>query len=530
MDFDPVLVPDWLGRSAARWPDKVGLVAGGQRLTYQELDELSSRLAAGFVRLGLKKGQRVIIWLGNSAETVLAIYGVLKAGGVFVVLDIKTPWSAVRNVISDAAASFLLVSGKKSVDKSFYNDSLADRKLAGLKIIMAGAEEKFSAQKSNVFSFQELCRTSPSGQSRPLILENDLACLIYTSGSTGKPKGIMCTHHNIISAARSIIQYLGNTAEDVILNILPLSFDYGLYQVFMCFMFGGRLVLEPSFAYLQDILETIEREKVTGFPIIPSISAMLLKLKSFPRKQLSTLRYITNTGATWPVSHIRQLRQMLPAVKLFSMYGLSECKRVSYLPPELIDEFPESVGRPMPNLEIAIIDRWGRPVPPGKAGQLIVRGPSVMQGYWGDKKLTARVFRPGKYPEDRWLFTGDLFHQDEHGLLYFHGRKDRQIKSFGHRLNLVEVEKVISGLDKITEVAAVPVPDEIGGTVVGVFVVFQKGAALSENQLRQYCQRHLEPYKVPRHIWFRKSLPKTTTGKVDYKKLKQMAEEMKAGG
>ncbi|MGC9056240.1 MAG: class I adenylate-forming enzyme family protein, partial [Candidatus Saccharicenans sp.] len=263
------------------------------------------------------------------------------------------------------------------------------------------------------------------------------------------------------------------------------------------------------------------------FPIIPSISAMLLKLKKFPAKQLKSLRYITNTGAAWPVFHIRRLREMLPEVKLFSMYGLSECKRVSYLPPELIDKYPDSVGIPMPNLEVSIVDHRGRPVPPGKPGQLLVRGPTVMQGYWRDKKLTKKVFRQGKYPEDRWLHTGDIFRQDENGLLYFVGRRDRQIKSYGHRVNLTEVEKAIARLDGIVEVAAVPIPDEVGGAVIGVFVAVKKGAGAYENRINQHCQQNLETYKAPRHIWLMDSLPKTPNGKINYKKLLTYLEEGK---
>jgi acyl-CoA synthetase (AMP-forming)/AMP-acid ligase II len=242
------------------------------------------------------------------------------------------------------------------------------------------------------------------------------------------------------------------------------------------------------------------------------------------------LRYITNTGAVWPVSHIGQLRKLLPDVKLFSMYGLSECKRVSYLPPELIDEYPDSVGIPMPNLEVAVVDRRGRPVPAGKPGQLIVRGSTVMQGYWRDKKLTKKVFKPGRYPDERWLQTGDIFCQDENGLLYFVGRHDRQIKSFGRRINLGEIERVLSGFDGLTEAAAVPVPDEIGGQVIGVFVTAKKGLRLEEDQIKKFCQQYLEPYKIPRYIWAMKSLPKTANGKVDYKKLMNSLDKFMPAG
>lgn len=524
MDFEPVLVHDWLSRSAARRPYKVALVSRGQRFRYKELDYLSTRLARSLINLGLTRGQRVVVWLESSVEAVLSIYGTMKAGGVFIILDTKSPWPAVKDIINDAGAGFLVAGGRILRDGNFLSD-----KISGLKIIITEKEETEIPEKDGLFSFQKLLKKMQPVEGKPQVLENDLACLIYTSGSTGKPKGIMCTHHNIISAARSIIQYLGNTEDDVILDVLPLSFDYGLYQVIMCFMFGGRVVLAPSFAYLQDILNLLEKEKVTGLPIIPSISALLLGLKKFPLESFRSLRYITNTGAAWPVSHIRRFREMLPGVKLFSMYGLTECKRVSYLPPEMIDEFPDSVGRPMPGLEVAIVDKRGQPVSPGRAGELLVRGPSVMQGYWRDKRLTEKVFRTGKYPEDRWLHTGDLFRQDEHGLLYYLGRRDRQIKSFGHRVNPAEVERVVSGLEGVTEAGAVPVPDEVAGMVVGVFLVFRKGFEFNENRIMEHCRKYLEPYKIPRYFWPVKSLPRTASGKIDYRKLTSRVAHLTAG-
>lgn len=515
MQFDPVLLHDWLTRTASRRPGKTALVSRGQRLTYREIEEKSTRLAEALVLMGFKKGERGVICLDNCPEAVIAIYGILKAGGIFVVIDSKSPWPVVDSILEDSGARLLVTYRRKIYQRDSSKNLLAD-----LQLVIVDGSQSPPRTCPKALNFSGLVEKLSVEVKLPRLLENDLACLIYTSGSTGKSKGIVCTHHNMVTAARSIIQYLENTPDDIILDVLPLSFDYGLYQVLMCFMFGGTLVLEPSFAYIQDILAAIEKEKVTGFPIIPSISAMLLRLKKFPARQLRSLRYITNTGAAWPVSHIRQFRELLPWVKLYSMYGLSECKRVSYLPPELIDQHPDSVGIPMPNLEVAVVDRRGKPVPPGKSGQLVVRGPSVMQGYWRDKKLTDKVFRRGRYPEERWLQTGDLFRQDENGLLYYLGRRDRQIKSYGHRINLAEVEKTIASLSGVVETAAVPIPDDIGGAVIGVFIVMKREAGLSEIQVKQHCQQNLEPYKIPRHIWLLDALPKTPNGKINYKELR----------
>lgn len=518
MQFDPVLIHDWLTQTARRHPDKTALVSRGQRLTYREIEEKSSNLASALVLMGFRKGDRALICLENSPEAVIAIYGVLKAGGVFAVIEPKSPWPVLSSIIKDAGARILITYRHKLFRREGLKE---DIKLPArrFQVIIVDGSHSVPHTYRRALKFSGLTEKLPVSVSLPRVLENDLACLIYTSGSTGKPKGIMCTHQNVVAAARSIIQYLQNSRHDIILDVLPLSFDYGLYQVIMSFMFGGTVVLESSFGYIQDILSLIQKEKVTGFPLIPSISALLLKLKNFPARQLKSLRYITNTGAAWPVSHIQKLRENLSGVKIFSMYGLSECKRVSYLPPDLIDQHPDSVGIPMPDLEVAIADQKGKRVPTGQTGELIVRGPTVMQGYWRDKKLTRRVFKQGKYPADRWLYTGDLFRQDEKGLLYFVGRRDRQIKSFGHRINLTEIEKTVSRLEAVLEAAVVPVPDDIGGEVVGLFVVGKKGTRIDEAQVKQFCQQNLEPYKIPRHIWLKDSLPKTPNGKIDYKAL-----------
>src|SRR5204862_3207526 len=200
----------------------------------------------------------------------------------------------------------------------------------------------------------------------------DLAALVYTSGSTGNPKGVMLTHLNMVSAATSITTYLENREDDIILSVLPLSFDYGLYQALMAFKIGGTLVLERSFTYPHAVLDRLVREKVTGFPLVPTMAAILLQM-DLSQYDFSRVRYVTNTAAALPVEHIRRLRALFPHVTLYSMYGLTECKRVSYLPPDQLDIRPNSVGKGMPNEEVFVVDDEGRRVPPGVHGELVVR-------------------------------------------------------------------------------------------------------------------------------------------------------------
>jgi acyl-CoA synthetase (AMP-forming)/AMP-acid ligase II len=354
----------------------------------------------------------------------------------------------------------------------------------------------------------------------PRCVDVDLATLIYTSGSTGEPKGVMSTHHNMISAARSIIQYVGNVEDDIILDVLPLSFDYGLYQVIMAFMFSGTVVLEKSFLYLHRILERIAQEKVTGFPIVPTIVAMLLKLQDLTKYDFSTLRYMTNTGAALPVEHIRRLRSMFPQVTMVSMFGLTECKRVCYLPPEELDRRPSSVGKAMPNCEVFVVDEDGQEVAPGQTGELIIRGSNVMQGYWADPKLTAKTYRDGAYPSGRILYSGDYFRRDEQGFLYFLGRKDDMIKSKGERISAKEVENNICGMEGVAEVAVIGMPDEIFGQAIKVYIVPAPQVELTEKQVLRYCSANMETFMVPKYVEFLDCLPKTPNGKIDKKRLK----------
>jgi acyl-CoA synthetase (AMP-forming)/AMP-acid ligase II len=349
-------------------------------------------------------------------------------------------------------------------------------------------------------------------------LDLDLATIIYTSGSTGEPKGVMSAHYNVLAATRSIAAYLKNVEDDIILNALPLSFDYGLYQVLMAAFFGGTVILEKSFMFPYKVLERLVQEKATGFPIVPTMLSMLLQLDNPKRFDFRYLRYISNTAAALPVSHIRQLRGLLPHVEVYSMYGLTECKRVSYLPPQDIDRKPDSVGIAMPNEEVFIVDEKGDEVAPGDIGQLMVRGSNVMQGYWRDPEETAKRFRPGKTSAETLLYTGDLFRRDEEGFLYFIARNDDMIKTKGERVSPKEIENVLLDIDGVVEAAVVGVTDEIFGQAIKAFIVV-KDHNVNENVVLKHCAQMLESFMVPKYIEFKDILPKTSTGKLDKKLL-----------
>jgi amino acid adenylation domain-containing protein len=511
-----VQVEEFLERSAFRFPDKAALVCGDRRLTYGQVEERCNRLAHALVGEGVRPGDRVAIHLDNSVEAVVSVFAILKAGAVFLVVNPTTKADKLAYILNNCRASALITDSRRldGIEKGA-------EQTPHLKNVFVAGETAGERPESGVRSIALDPVLEGTDRPRPPLkrrIDIDLAALIYTSGSTGRPKGVMMTHLNIVSAATSITTYLESVPADVVLCVLPLSFDYGLYQVLMAFKVGATLVLERSFAYPHAVLETLIREKVTGFPIVPTMAALLLQL-DLGKYDLASLRYITNTAAALPTHHIRRLRACFQNVKLFSMYGLTECKRVSYLPPDQIDVRPASVGRGMPNEEVYIVNEEGRRVGPGVIGQLVVRGSNVMKGYWDLPEETDRVLKPGAFPGERVLYTGDFFKMDGEGYLYFVGRKDDIIKTRGEKVSPKEVEDVLYALDGVAEAAVVGIPDPVLGQAIKAVVAPREGTRLTEQDLRRHCARHLEDFAVPRAVEFRESLPKTTSGKISKREL-----------
>ena len=493
-------------------------MCGDRRLTYSEIDRAANRLARGLIGAGVGRGDRVAIYLENSAEAVLGIFAALKTGAVFMVVNPTTKADKLAFILNNSKAAALITDTRRRAVVA----EIADRTPHTGIIVMAGRAGDVAAGGKRVLQLDELLRQSvDDGKPANPSIDIDLAALIYTSGSTGTPKGVMLTHLNIVSAATSITTYLENVEDDVILNVLPLSFDYGLYQVLMAFKAGARLVLERSFTYPHAVLETVVAEHVTGFPIVPTISALLLQI-DLRKYDLSHLRYITNTAAALPTKHILDLRSLLPHVKLFSMYGLTECKRVSYLPPDQIDIRPTSVGRGMPNEEVYIVDEQGNRLASG-VGELVIRGANVMKGYWELPEETTRKLRPGPLPGENVLYSGDLFRVDEEGYLYFLGRKDDIIKTRGEKVSPREIENVLYELAGVAEAAVVGVPDPVLGQAVKAVLTLRDGVSLTEQDVLRHCSQRLENFMVPKLVEFRAAMPKTSTGKIDKKTLHMTA-------
>lgn len=519
------LVNHFVENSAQRFPDKVALIHQDKRLTYAEIDTMSNRLAYALIESGVKRGDRVAVFMDNSVEAVLSIFAALKAGAAFIVINHTTKAEKLEYILNNSRAKMMITQGSKAdVVQNIACPYLKAIIMTNIKPLNLSTDQQVNRPtsqptNSSYISYEEIINSGRDGAVRSRCIDMDLASIIYTSGSTGRPKGVMLSHLNMVSAAHSITTYLENTENDIIINVLPISFDYGLYQVLMGFKIGGTIILEKSFTYPYQIIDIMVKERVTGFPGVPTIFAIMLKLKDLEKYKFDSLRYITNTAAALPLSHIKRIRELFPHAKLYSMYGLTECKRVSYLPPEELDKRPTSVGKGMPNEEVYIVNEKDERAGPGEIGELVVRGSNVMLGYWELPEETSKCLRPGKYPGEKVLYTGDLFKMDNEGYLYFIARKDDIIKCRGEKISPKEIENVLYSLDGILEAAVVGIPDEILGQAVKAYVALEANSKLTEKDILRYCSQHLENLMIPKYIEIMESLPKTQTGKISKKML-----------
>lgn len=502
-------VEGFLDQSAARSPSKTALVAGGRRIDYATLEREAAHVATGLIALGFERGDRAVVFMDNSWEAVVSIFGVLKAGGVFSPVNASTKADKLAYILGNCRASTVLTQSKLA---AVAREAIAASPSITITVIANAPDQAVGAGAT---AFEALL-TGPMGErpERSVGIEIDLAMLVYTSGSTGFPKGVMMTHQNVVAAATSITTYLENTAEDIILNALPISFDYGLYQVLMALKLGATLILEKSFTFPAAIFKRITEEGVTGFPLVPTMAAIVLQMRDLKPGDYPTLRYLTNTAAALPPAHIQRLRELFPSARVFSMYGLTECKRCTWLPPAELDRRAGSVGIAIPGTEAYVVDDTGAKVGPEEVGELVIRGPHVMKGYWENEEATAKALRTGPYPWEKVLYTGDLFRTDAEGFLYFVGRKDDIIKTKGEKVSPKEVENVLYQLAGIREAAIIGVPDPILGEALRAVIALEPGSSVTEADIARHCARNLEDFMVPRQFDFRDELPKTDTGKI----------------
>jgi long-chain acyl-CoA synthetase len=509
------LVHHHLIETAARTPDHTALVAAGAAHSFAAVDRASDALAASLQEAGVGRGDRVAIMGENSAEVVVAVFATLKAGGVFVVVNPTTKTDALVHVLVDSGARAMVVQSRLS---RIVLPALAEAHTVVATVWVGPIPGSAMGGNGNgagplAISYDEAI-ANPDTPRDAGVIDDDVAALIYTSGSTGRPKGVMLTHRNIVHSAWSIATYLRQGPDDVVACVLPLAFGYGLFQVMVGARVGYTTVLEPSFAYPRDVLRRLADNGVTVLAAVPTIFATILQLAPLDDIDLSSLRQVTNAAAALPPAHIHRLRELLPNVDIVCMYGQTECTRISYLRPDLLDEKMGSVGKAIPNTEAYVVDEHGERVGPGVVGELVVRGASIMRGYWRNPAATAATIGEGEIPGDRILHTGDKFRTDDDGFLYFVARADDVFKCKGEKISPSEIEHVLYELEAVAEAAVVGVPDEIDGMAVKAAVTAREGAELTVEAVRQHCRARLASYMMPKFIEVRDSLPKTASGKI----------------
>jgi acyl-CoA ligase (AMP-forming) (exosortase A-associated) len=515
------LISHMLRTSALHAGDKEALVAGSRRMTYAEVNDRCSGLAAGLLQTGLNVRDRIAIHLDHSIPLAISIFGVSRSGCAFVPISNLLMADQVQHIVRDCSARGLITSRSK-----LRNLAAAIQACPSLEFVIATGEGESPELNLPVYDLDQFCETKPKKGLPDRGIDRDLAAILYTSGSTGKPKGVMLNHAQVMAGASIVSDYLSISSSDRILSILPFSFDAGLNQIMAAFQQGSTLVM-MSFIFAKEIVQMLLKERITGLAGVPTLWSVLAQSNStLAQNSFPDLRYITNTGGAMPQAVLAVLRKALPATKVFLMYGLTEAFRSTYLPPEELDRRPTSMGKAIPNTEILVVNDQGKPCKPGEEGILVHRGPTVSMGYWGHPELTSQILRPHPFlpaelgDGEKVCYSGDLVKTDEDGFLYFIGRRDNMIKSSGMRISPTEVEEVIFQSGKVSSCAVIGVADSILGQRIKAFITPKEGDSFDADFIIASCSERLPRHMVPKEVEIIEEMPKMSNGKIDYQSLR----------
>jgi acyl-CoA ligase (AMP-forming) (exosortase A-associated) len=570
----PVMLHDLPARAAAVWPAAVALTLGDQGLTYGELQAQVVAVAGQLLRHGLARGARVAVYLDKRFETVVAGFAATAAGGVLVPVNPVLKPGQVGHVLRDAGAQVLVTSAARlpalreelaacaelrlvlvCEDAAVADDAdtawpAAPQRVAWAQLLLARPAEATGFQPGDAPGGAGLGQVQPEQDSKPADAadaadagplapplprgcESDVAAIFYTSGSTGLPKGVVLSHRNLVAGAQSVAGYLENRASDVLLAVLPLSFDAGFSQLTTGFLVGARVVL-LNHLFAADVIKAMAREGVTGITAVPPLYMQLAAL-DWPAAATARLRYFACTGGRMPPDALQRLRERAPLALPFLMYGLTEAFRSTYLPPAEVDRRPGSMGRAIPNVEILVLREDGSECAVDEPGELVHRGPLVAQGYWRRPAETAERFRPlpaalsaaraGLAQPELAVYSGDTVRRDAQGFLYFVGRRDEMIKTSGYRVSPTEVEACVAGSGLVQEVLAVGRAHASLGQAIVVAALPSERASGDETAdtaaLLAHCRAELPAYMVPAQVvWVRAPFPRNPNGKLDRQRWK----------
>jgi amino acid adenylation domain-containing protein len=516
------LLPHYLTAAAERFPDRDALVMEPRRISYAALEAAANRFARSLRDRGVRRGDRVALWLPKCPEAVAAIYGAMKAGAAYVPVDPGAPPARLAYIARDCDVAALVT----RADRAAGLEALA-RDLPSLRgVWLADAAAAPPALASvPVESWADLDGEEPADPGTDAV-EQDLAYILYTSGSTGEPKGVMLSHRN----AMSFVEWCGDTfeirADDRLANHAPFHFDLSVFDLYAAARAGAAVYPVPPrlLPFPAAIVQLYARCRLSVWYEVPSSLVLFLNSGGLAEADLSALRLLLFAGEVFPSKYLRQLMALLPAVRLANLFGPTEtnvCTWYEVLAPPP-DDRPIPIGRECANTQVLILDDGGRPVADGEVGDLWVRGATVMQGYWGLPDRTAASLKtlevsPGL--RDRVHRTGDLVRRLPGGDLEFLGRRDHQVKTRGYRVELGELETALLRHAAVAEAVALAIPDPEVTNRLKAVVVLRGGASLAEADLKAHCAELLPRYMVPELIEFRPDLPRTTSGKVDRRAL-----------
>jgi acyl-CoA ligase (AMP-forming) (exosortase A-associated) len=513
------LIHDSLFDSAARTPDAEALTYGDKRCSYAQLAAQVRALAALLLRSGLEPGARVAVYMEKRIENVAAMFGAAAAGCVFVPINPLLKPEQVAYILADCNVRLLATTAERLAQLAPVLERCPDLRA----VLLAEGGDVPAANALPVLAWPGAASGQAAAERAPhRRIDTDVAAILYTSGSTGQPKGVVLSHRNMVAGAQSVASYLDLRADDRLLAVLPLSFDYGLSQLTTAFLRGASVVL-MNYLFPKDIVAMVARERITGLAAVPPLWIALARL-AWPAD--CTLRFITNSGGAMPASTVQALQAALPAADIFLMYGLTEAFRSTYLPPAEVARRPDSIGRAIPNAEILVVRPDGSLCDADEPGELVHRGALVALGYWNDPARTAQRFRPapGQKPglpvPELAVWSGDTVRRDAEGYIYFIGRSDDMIKVSGYRISPTEVEAVLYATGLVAEAAAFGIEHpQLGQAIAVIAVLAETGAAdtaAATAALLAECKRHLPAYMVPARIDLHAGpLPRNPNGKID---------------
>jgi long-chain acyl-CoA synthetase len=496
-------VPARVAEIARRHPGRTAIVGDDRRIDYAGFWREAQRFARALRMRGLQPGERVAILLPNRIEAAVACYGTWLAGGIAAPLNAQARQRDFQAWLAHCDARHVVFEIHHG-DALAVLDTIDATRPRPLERWAIDGEHPLLADDgidATVIDSTDIDAGAIAG--------DDIALILYTSGTTGAPKGVTLTHANLLANASAVVRYLALDERDSVLSILAFYYAYGASVLHTHLISGACVVLAPNLLFPHLLMDTIARERITGFSGVPSTFALLLERVKLADYDLSSLRYLTQAGGAMAPTLTRRLRAALPHARLFVMYGQTEAtSRLTYLPPERLDEKLGAVGIPVDGVELRIVHEDGRDAAIGDTGEVRVRGANVMHGYWNDRDATAAVLVDG------WLRTGDMGHLDADGVLWLAGRRSDMIKTGAHRVHPGDIEDVIAEMPGVTEVAVVGIDDSVLGQVIKAFVVAPGLPPNSENQVKAHCRERLATYKIPRDIAFVTALPRTASGKV----------------